>query len=43
MVRSGFQSPAPYKDWAQLGVPLDGQSADQEAKRGERLGDRNGI
>ena len=43
MVRSGFQSPAPYKDWAQLGVPLDGQSADQEAMRGERLGDRNGI
>ena len=35
--------PAPHKDWAQLGVPLDGQSADQEAKRSERSGDRNGI
>jgi hypothetical protein len=41
MVRSSFQHPAAHEDWAQLGVPLNGQFADQE--RMERLGDRNGI
>ena len=41
MVRSSFRHPAAHEDWAQLGVPLNGQFADQE--RIERLGDRNGI
>ena len=41
MVRSSFQHAAAHEDWAQLGVPLNGQFADQE--RMERLGDRNGI